>query len=496
MSYFNHAFQKLFVGTSGFKTSKVATNELTLGQFAFYDKDWSMVTAGDSPACPLTLVSASIHPHDKIGPFHGGYAESVKSKTINPKYISRFYRVNPTTPQNTQVTVGLNADNYELPGTCSKDFLCGETYYLRLDIKGSPVLRTLSRNTYFTADAYTGCCADTELAPTAVNPLIVYSKWAYAFLNSPLITPFIQVHITFSLDAGATWNQLGDGTNSKANMEVLRGYVLGTTALPGDETTLAGLVIDGAYVDTRFETCTFYPNDSIIAYIEPVKVYASEVDYTGDPCAFTGLCVNTPCLPVQGAGFGENIVRSLIMTEGYMQQPFYTGMDLRIREITNGTDVFNAIDKNSQYTRYYIQHNVPRFNNPSGTFDNDQYLLEIAAAASACTVATGNNTAAVVPVASTANIIAGMRVSINGAAYNAATVSSVNSIALTVTLSATVAITAGATLYFNTVGNIAFETFMTAWMTGAGVDDCIMLDIDFNKCTYCTAIDPGDVYEP
>jgi len=25
----------------------------------------------------------------------------------------------------------------------------------------------------------------------------------------------------------------------------------------------------------------------------------------------------------------------------------------------------------------YLQHNVPRFNNPSGTFDNDQYLLQI-----------------------------------------------------------------------------------------------------------------------
>jgi hypothetical protein len=24
-----------------------------------------------------------------------------------------------------------------------------------------------------------------------------------------------------------------------------------------------------------------------------------------------------------------------------------------------------------------LQHSVPRFNNPSGTFDNDQYLLEV-----------------------------------------------------------------------------------------------------------------------
>ena len=29
------------------------------------------------------------------------------------------------------------------------------------------------------------------------------------------------------------------------------------------------------------------------------------------------------------------------------------------------------------YYRYNILHSVPRFNNPSGTFDNDQYLLQI-----------------------------------------------------------------------------------------------------------------------
>jgi len=52
-------------------------------------------------------------------------------------------------------------------------------------------------------------------------------------------------------------------------------------------------------------------------------------------------------------------------------------MDLRIREITQGYDITNAIDRTGAYTRYYIQHSVPRFNNPTSTFDNDQYLLEI-----------------------------------------------------------------------------------------------------------------------
>jgi hypothetical protein len=74
------------------------------------------------------------------------------------------------------------------------------------------------------------------------------------------------------------------------------------------------------------------------------------------------------------------------MTEAYMQQPLYTGMDLRIREILqggkNGTgpiEALNGVDglDSYGYTRYYIQHSIPRLNNPSGTFDNDQYMLEI-----------------------------------------------------------------------------------------------------------------------
>lgn len=399
MSYFNHAFQKLFVGTDGYVTTAAQTtsqiNALGVGKFTFVDPTtWttpSNLATGTGVKCPLVLVSSSIHPNDKIGPFHGGYSETVKSKVINPKYVSNFYRVDSCDPQNAQITVGVNQSNFEDPGSCLKEFLCGETYYLRVDIKGSPVLRTLSRNTYYTADAYTGCCPADALTPTAVNPLVVYTKWAYNLLNSQLINPFINIQITYSTDAGTTWLQLAPSASyvdngvtvpagASTDLDALLAYVLDPTTLPANATpedTLAGLIINGGYIDTRFQTCTFYPNDSILAYVEPVKVYASEVDYNGDPCKFTGLCVTNVCNPVQGAGFGENVLRSLILTEGYMQQPFYTGMDLRVREITNGTDVFNAIDKNSSYTRYYIQHNVPRFNNPTGTFDNDQYLLEI-----------------------------------------------------------------------------------------------------------------------
>jgi hypothetical protein len=36
-----------------------------------------------------------------------------------------------------------------------------------------------------------------------------------------------------------------------------------------------------------------------------------------------------------------------------------------------------VIDRNARYHRYYLLHNVPRFNNPTGVFDNDRYMLEV-----------------------------------------------------------------------------------------------------------------------
>jgi hypothetical protein len=420
MSYFNHAFNKAFVGTTGFvNDGATSTIDLATGEFGFYDpKTWTNQSIAPANGCPLVLVAGSVHPatNDKIGPFAGGYSESVKSKTINPKYVSKFYKVLPCDPQQMQITVGSTYANTTLENlSCNlnsgsvinREFVCNSTYNLRVDIKGSPVLRFLTRNDYYTAAAYTGCCPEgVDGIGANVNPLLVYVQWAYQLLNSPLISPFIKVEVTYTLDYNAgtpEWLQLAgtDGTSSASNLAALLTYindpstlppvvnydtVSGGTVIPGDGR--AGLIITGAYVDTRFNDCTFYPNDSIIAFLEPVKVYASEVDLNGDPCAFGGVCVANACPGYQGTGFGETVIRDVIMTEAYMQQPFYTGQDLRIREITNGTDVYDVINRTSSYTRYYIQHNVPRFNNPSSTFDNDQYLLEIIAPADTTTGAT------------------------------------------------------------------------------------------------------------
>jgi hypothetical protein len=380
--------------------------------------------------------------------------------------------------------------------TCPQDYLCGETYSLRVDLKGSPALRFLTRNSYYTANAYTGCCPANTLAPVAVNPLIVYVNWAYQLLNSPLIGNFIQVQVTYSTDLGVTFAGLGDGTNSAANLALLQSYVLGNTALPTNTTaanlTQAGIIINGAYVDTRFQDCTFYPSDSIIAYLEPIQIYASEVDLNGDPCTFSGVCVNNSCKGVQQKGTGENIIRDVILTQAYMQDPFYNGQDLRIREITNGTDVYATINRNSQYSRYYLQHNVPRFNNPSGVFDNDQYLLEIVAPASISVTATAAAAGTTITVNSTAGLVTGatynLQVTSGTGAFGATiTVSSItNSTQFVASSAPSTAIAVGAVITLVPVMNLNFEAFVTRWLTNAN-SACTALNV-YNCPAVCATV--------
>ena len=495
MAYFNHAFNKTFVGTTGFVTDGQGTHQLTKGEFGFYDpKSWTQYTTAPTNCCPMVLVSGSIHEgKDKIGPFHGGYAESVKSKTINPKYVQSFYKVLPSTPQQAQIVVGATADNWE--GYCAKQFLCGETYSLRLDIKGSPALRYLTRNSYYTSGAYTGCCDADAIAPTPVNPLIVYTKWAYDFLNSILINPFIHVTITYSTNGGGTWQAFEPVlSDDSTTAEALLPYTLEGAAFPPgtDETTLAGLIITGAYADTRFQDCTFYPNDSIIAFLEPVKLFASEVDLNGDPCTFTGLCKNDVCEPIQIKGTGENVIRDLILTEGYMQQTFYTGTDLRIREITNGTDVYDAISRSSYYTRYYIQHSVPRFNNPTGTFDNEQYLLEIVGMPEMTTVATTaaswDGSVGSITVADASGAYVGGSIDFDNGDNNAVILSiSGNTITFDENYAGQYD---GDNIKFYDPSLADFESFVNKWLDNCGACETMYT---YDTAPTCTPVDPNAV---
>jgi hypothetical protein len=483
MAYFNHAFQKVFlatgystdtsvrllngnqvnVTTSGALVTTTGLPTYVLNEVSAYADKAGYVGIFDPKTnlsiipencCNVIIAGSTLYSNDKIGPFHGGYQETNKSKMINPKYVSKMYYAEACTPQNEVVHIGSTywtaggaitffnvtgsatlapnltnvfvnllggsgtgaqgvvttdgaglvtvfnlVDNNALTGkgyevgdiltiqdatgdweltvlsvslangdaTCCKPFLCGETYSLRLDIKGSPALRFLNHNAYLTVDAYTGCCLADSIAPEPVDSTIVMIAWANQIANSPLINPFLQLVVQDQ--NGVLWYEPG---TSATDLAILGGntwdkYVSGGYV----EGACAGLILQGAYVDTKFGDCTFQLTDFYEK--EPVRIYASEVDLNGDPCTFDGICVVKECQSRQANGLGETMLRELTLSESYRQNFFAT--DLRIREITQGNQIVEAIDRNALYDSLYLLHNVPRFNNPTGVFDNDQYLL-------------------------------------------------------------------------------------------------------------------------
>ena len=134
MAYFNHAFTKVFLGTqlsadnpnvnlsdgfiisAGIPTASLANTTGAAntiygpGTYGFFDPNtWLSVDTeyfDTNTCCPLVLASASLMANDKIGPFHGGYQESNKSKMINPRYVQKVYKVETCVPQQSVISIG------------------------------------------------------------------------------------------------------------------------------------------------------------------------------------------------------------------------------------------------------------------------------------------------------------------------------------------------------------------------------------------------------
>ena len=412
MAYFNNAFCKTMLMKEYVPvTAKNNTAELEVGELALFDaKSFQGIDPSetDCDPCPFMIVTGSPYAKDKVGPFHGGYQETIKSKGINPRYVNRIWTSDSNAPQPYVLHVGSTEFTQGAVGDgCCPTFLCGEQYHLRVDVKGSPVLRMLNHQGYVEVTADGGCCPDDSISPVAVDPAGIMIQWAAGIWESVVVTgngpnfnpsnplsadrtnPEPLLVPVVSLGPGAETDTLlyppgyfvGKGT-LQADIATATGhtvdtwdnYVAGTL---DPATDCAGLSLVGAYEDTKFGDCTFQTSDYY--GLEPVRIYASEVDLNGDPCEFTGICVEVECAGRQAQGLGETAARDLILSESYRQNYFAT--DLRIREITQGNDLLDStrggVNRTLLYDRIMIQHSVPRFNNPSGTFDNDQYVIEI-----------------------------------------------------------------------------------------------------------------------
>ncbi len=433
--YFPNAFRKSFLPASTTLASSGGTDALSAGQIGFFDaKTFQVVSA---QAAPFIFAEGSRFASDKIGPVHGGYKESKKSKVINPKYISRLIKVTSDVAQNQIVTVDPSAATIN----------SNNTYRLRLDVKGSPALRFVSHNLYDTLDGFSGC--DTVAGTTnTVDQNVVLLKWKDQVNESLLLKDFIVAKVWNLTTASVAINPTsGSATIVVANADAaafqvgekvvhasLAGasYVVSVGAADSAGAGSANVVLskaavsstDGnakiysqiatetyapvvssandiaavdshleiaaAYIETTFGNCTFTPTD--FYGLEPLFIYTSFVDESGDPCAVNGFASAEIQAPKQASGLGETVLRELILDGRYLQHayPDSSRVDsLRMREI-EADPALAAVTRNALYDQVLILHNVPRFNNPTSTFDNDQYLIVIHVPAGTATTSITN----------------------------------------------------------------------------------------------------------
>ena len=192
MAYFPHAYRKTLLGSAATPvvgTGTESTTSLQAGELGIVISDTHKLADYDG-ASSLTnapmfyLAQGSMYQSDKLGPHHGGYQETVKTKGINPKYISKLYK-----------TVSSNAINEVVEVIAGDDCAlieCNKTYFLRLDAKGSPALRHLTHNAYVQAPAFTGCC---NAAGDNVDPAVVMLGWADYVNDHAPISPFVQAKV-------------------------------------------------------------------------------------------------------------------------------------------------------------------------------------------------------------------------------------------------------------------------------------------------------------
>jgi len=366
MAYFNHAFNKTFIADSTLDTAGTATSALTAGQVALVsDATWASVALPGAPAKGALgyVVQGSFYAKDTVGnnPGHGGYKESVKSKGINPRYITRLW--DATCQSAVQATASLS-----LASDCAP---CGKTQFMRIDVKGSPALRFLNHNAYAIGDSANVCCVEGQ---EFIDPALVAATMADMVLTDPLIKPFVAEKQGGGVDVTVTTGGVAT-TTTYTIAEVLGGTYVASTDPNGVDKVSVSVNFVGAYVDTEFGNCSFDTRDHFNA--EPVEIIASLLDETGNPCNDCGVASRTPGQMQQTQG--EEVIRDLIMSERYRQSPFNQGNadSSRIREIEQSSQLLAAVDRSATYKAYYIQHSVPRFNNPSGVFDNDQYVYKI-----------------------------------------------------------------------------------------------------------------------
>jgi len=374
MSYFNHAYKKTFLGQgAAWDAIGQTTISLTAGQLGLVDA-CTYLTLNPGAAVPagvneIMIVQGNYNQTDTLGgnPLHGGYSESIKSKIIKPQYITKMWTsccVDQCCPT---ITITVPDDCYDCDPT--EATVAGDNTghpQIRLDIKGTEVLRALNRNAYFVADM-TGCCP----AGGYYTGASVVTAWKAAIERD------------------------ASGMSDFITVSAVSGQSITITLCPSE---------------TVFDCCSFDTRDAYSH--ETLDLGVSLLLAEGNACAVGCVTYATEECPAgradvpAGTGFvnglpawitrtpaetlGEEVLRELILSGRYRQDGGWNQGNkdsARFREIEGGsllcaefpvTTDQTGKGRRASYRYFYLQHSVPRFNNPTGVFDNDQYIVAIA----------------------------------------------------------------------------------------------------------------------
>jgi hypothetical protein len=443
MAYFNHAFSKAFLAKTHEQTNTQTSVDLTaVGEFAILASDFGVMNAADvaNNKGGFYLAQAAFQTNDKIGnnPGMGGYKESSKSKMIMSKYISDMW-ISDCTDEVADIgrlTIKATADNQ----SC---FPCDVQPMFRADIKGTAVLRFLNHNAYATLNGalpmavtnaqdgsgalatsftiggttYTydpnniDMCCGTQTAGSNVGiaPSIVAINLRDQFNNDPILSKFATATLEIS-SAGAAYA----GITAAQEQNIYAGGALGVAAAAATPTTGAtGVWADNdlykvkftmktsCALQTQFGDASFDTRDFYL--MGDLKTIVQMQDETGQACI---PCLGYVTFTESATAFkqrrtsADTALRDILLTESYRQSPYtqgtrdasrmrqQEGMDGVITAVGRDATTSGAADCVGAYRVYHLIHNVPRFNNPSGVFNNDQYHYKVYVACSGAGAAT------------------------------------------------------------------------------------------------------------
>jgi hypothetical protein len=366
MAYFSHAFKKVFVSLGGGANTTVPTAQMSAGMFGFFDaKTWAPVAvAGATISAHPQVVFAMANPYHSVGAdkqgVHGGFTESVKSQIIEPRNINRFWKIKPRNGRPHVVILGWGGgDDYSLSPT----FFCGQTYWLRLDLKGSAALRSLGHNAYRYYCVTTPCCSD-PLHPVQLDPVPVMFEFAKQIREDPLVGPLVSASV-LTMDSDDWVTPVTADPDS---------YVPWTDPLD-IVWVVTGLQLAAIPSDTVFNPLSFDLTDHYFS--EPLMISSGQwINDKGVRCPnLKPLNFIELLSPLAPQGTPDGILRDLLSFIAYREEVFTK--NARLRAVKDLEKIVADIFLHSKYFSYYILHSVPRRNNPSDVHDQDQYLLQI-----------------------------------------------------------------------------------------------------------------------